>query len=197
MQQRSDASLMAAVQQGDRVAFAALVERHKDGLVSYLHGLCGQRERAEDLAQESFLRLYHRADRYVEQGKLRAYLYRLAGNLARSELRRERRQQLRRWLLLDREPAEPVPTPQCLVLQGERRDQLRAALATLPWRWRMPLVLACVEGLPYAEIAATLGCAEGTVKSRVSRGRVQLRRQLERQLLEEGDAGLTARPAAE
>ena len=93
-QEASDADLMAQVRAGDREAFADLVDRHKDAVVNYLTRLTGNRDRAEDLGQETFLRLYRSAAGYVEQGYLRAYLFRIATNLVRSEERRERRQRL-------------------------------------------------------------------------------------------------------
>ena len=89
----SDGELMTRVRNGDRIAFAGLVDRHKDALVNYLLRLTRSRERAEEHAQEAFLRLYQSASRYKEQGHLVAYLYRIATNLVRSEERRERRWQ--------------------------------------------------------------------------------------------------------
>src|SRR5690242_12439952 len=105
-----DAELMTCLRSGDREAFAQLVDRHKDAVVGYLARLTGSRDRAEDLAQETFLRLYRAAPGYVERGYLRAFLFRIATNLLRSEERRERRMRLLApFLLLDREedPAAP------------------------------------------------------------------------------------------
>ena len=90
-----DAELMTRVRSGDREAFAQLVDRHKDGLVNYLTGLTHSRDRAEELAQESFLRLYQHSARYREQGQFVPFLFRIATNLLRSEERRARR-----WRLL-------------------------------------------------------------------------------------------------
>jgi RNA polymerase sigma-70 factor (ECF subfamily) len=84
----SDAALMAATRDGDRDAFALLVDRYKERLVAYLGRLTGSPERAEDLAQEAFLRLWQSADRYAEQGRLQGLLYSIAVNLLRSEERR-------------------------------------------------------------------------------------------------------------
>src|ERR1700724_4363293 len=90
-QEASDADLMARVRAGDREAFTDLVERHKDAVVNSLTRLPGSRDRAEDLGQETFLRLFRSAAGYVEQGYLRAFLFRIATNLAHSEERRGRR----------------------------------------------------------------------------------------------------------
>ena len=177
-QEASDADLMARVRAGDREAFTDLVERHKDAVVNYLTRLTGSRDRAEDLGQETFLRLYRSAGGYVEQGYLRAYLFRIATNLVRSEERRERRQRLL-LPLLGGEPDRSEPSAHAGLLRQELQRLLNAAIARLPLRYRVPLVLHEIEGWSYADIAADLDCREGTIKSRIHRGRQALKRQLE------------------
>jgi RNA polymerase sigma-70 factor (ECF subfamily) len=178
-QEESDAELMAEVQSGDRDAFARVVDRHKDAVVHYLTRLTGDRDRAEDLAQETFLRLFRAADGYAEQGFLRAYLFRIATNLVRSEERREKRLRLLLPFLSSagRRHAEPA-APSGLLLQ-EMHRQVAVAVASLPLRFRVPLVLHEIEGWSYADIAQELSCREGTVKSRIHRGRQCLRQKLE------------------
>lgn len=171
----SDAELMAATRRGDRDAFARLVDRHKDALVGYLGRLTGCPERAQDLAQETFLRLYQRSERYEERGHLKALLYRIATNLVRSEQRRERRFRLLAPLL--GRPAAVADEGDGL-LAREARSQVGRALARLPLRYRVPLVLHEIEGWSYADVARQLGCREGTVKSRVHRGRRRLKEML-------------------
>jgi RNA polymerase sigma-70 factor (ECF subfamily) len=178
LEEPSDAELMVRVREGERQAFAELVDRHKDAVVSYLTRLSGDRDRAEDLGQEAFLRLFRAAGDYAEQGYLRAYLFRIATNLLRSEERRERR-----WRLLapflhpDRSHDEPSAASG--VLRREMHGQVTAAVAGLPLRYRVPLVLHEIEGWSYLDIAQELGCQEGTVKSRVHRGRKRLKEKLE------------------
>lgn len=173
-----DARLMARVQAGDVGAFEALVERHKDGLVNYLTRLTRCRDRAEEYAQEAFVRLYRHRDRYRERGQLAGYLYRIATNLVRSDERRAAR-----WRTLEglyRAGLEPAqPSPQRVVLGDEAGQRVAAALARLPLRYRAPLVLREIEGWSYAEIASALGCRPGTVKSRISRAKARLRPMLE------------------
>jgi RNA polymerase sigma-70 factor, ECF subfamily len=171
-----DAEQMARVRAGDRDAFADLVERHKDAVVNYLARLTGDRDRAEDLAQETFLRLFRSAGGYSEQGLLRAYLFRIATNLVRSEERRERRLRLLLPFLGTGGHAEPA-APSGLLRQEMHRE-LAAAVAQLPLRFRVPLVLHEIEGWAYADIARALGCREGTVKSRIHRGRQHLKERL-------------------
>ncbi|MES1242979.1 MAG: sigma-70 family RNA polymerase sigma factor [Acidobacteriota bacterium] len=171
-----DATQMARVRSGDRDAFADLVDRHKDAVVNYLTRLTGNRDRAEDLAQETFLRLFRSAGSYSEQGLLRGYLFRIATNLVRSEERREKRLRLLMPFLGRQEHAEPA-APSGL-LQREMHREVSAAVARLPLRYRVPLVLHEIEGWAYADIAQALGCREGTVKSRIHRGRQHLKERL-------------------
>lgn len=173
----SDAGLMERVRGGDRDAFAELVDRHKDAVVNYLTRLTGDRDRAEDLAQESFLRLWRSAGSYVEQGFLRAFLFRIATNLVRTEERREKRFRLLLPFLGRRDHDEPA-APSGLLLQELHRE-VAGAVAALPLRYRVPLVLHEIEGWSYTDIARELGCREGTVKSRIHRGRQRLRQKLE------------------
>jgi RNA polymerase sigma-70 factor (ECF subfamily) len=177
-QEASDAELMARVRTGDRDAFADLVDRHKDAVVNYLTRLSGSRDRAEDLGQETFLRLFRSAGGYVEQGYLRAYLFRIATNLVRSEERRDRRQRLL-LPLFGGEPDRSEPAAHTGLLRQEMQRVLTAAVARLPLRYRVPLVLHEIEGWSYADIAVELQCREGTIKSRIHRGRQSLKRQLE------------------
>jgi RNA polymerase sigma-70 factor (ECF subfamily) len=165
-QEASDAELMARVRTGDRDAFADLVDRHKDAVVNYLTRLSGSRDRAEDLGQETFLRLFRSAGGYVEQGYLRAYLF------------RDRRQRLL-LPLFGGEPDRSEPAAHTGLLRQEMQRVLTAAVARLPLRYRVPLVLHEIEGWSYADIAVELQCREGTIKSRIHRGRQSLKRQLE------------------
>lgn len=173
----TDAELMVRVQCGEREAFAALVDRHKSGLVNYLARLTGNRDRAEDLAQEAFVRLYRTSSEYREQGKLVPLLYRIATNLLRSEDRR-----VRRWKVvtafLPTASARPSPSPQSELLAGEVQRQVAQAVSALPLAYRVPLVLRDIEEWSYEEIAHATGCPEGTVKSRVSRARARLKEAL-------------------
>lgn len=177
----TDAELMARVRSGDRDAFGHVVDRYCDDLVAYLARLTGSRERAEDLAQEAFLRLFRAASRYRERGRLAAFLYRIATNLLRSEERRERRwRTLRPTLDADAEQSahQATPTAARRLLQGELRRRLAAAVANLPLALRAPLVLYEIEDWPQREIARALACREGTVKSRLHRARARLREEL-------------------
>lgn len=176
LQQASDADLIARVRSGQTSAFAEIVHRYKDGLVGYLIRLLGDRERAEDLAQEAFLRLYERSSSYEERGQLKAYLFRIATNQLRSEERRALRWDRIRYLL--RGSNGGAPNQERALLQDELRHELLKAIAALPLRFRTALVLREIEGWSYRNISETLDCSEGTVKSRIHRARDLLRRRL-------------------
>ena len=175
----TDSDLYQRTRSGDRSAFGELVERHKDGLVNYLTRLCGNLELAEDLAQESFLRLYERGNHYREQGKLQAYLFRIGTNLFRSQMRREQRWQRLGRLFFSSNGHHSEAVQQARILQDELGQQLSAALLELPMRYRTPLVLSFVEGWSHQQIADLMRCREGTVKSRIHRGRKLLQAELE------------------
>ena len=154
------------------------MDRHKHSLVNYLTALTRNRDRAEELAQETFVRLFRGASRYQERGRFQPYLFRVATNLVRSEERRHRR-----WIaveaLISQDGGRAVASPQSDLLRAEATERVKLALGELPMRLRAPLILREIEGWPYKDIAASLGCREGTVKSRINRGRAQLRRLLE------------------
>jgi len=170
----TDAMLMVRVQAGDLDAFGDLIARHKNGVVNYMTHMTRDRGVAEDLAQEAFLRLYQKSSYYKESGQLVPYLLRIATNLLRSQQRRAKR-----WRelvgLVNSNSRRCEPTPQKEALSNEATEQVGIALSQLPARYRAPLVLREIEGLSYREIATVLSCREGTVKSRINRGREHLR----------------------
>ncbi len=173
----TDAELMARVSGADHDAFAILVDRYKDSLVNYLSHLTGSRDRAEEHAQAAFVRLYESASRYREEGKLAPYLFRIATNLARTEAVRTSFRELillRLWRPAERSEQTPLGDLE----QRELQQQVSAALASLPVAYRAAVVLREIEGWSYQEIAAALRCSEGTVKSRIARGRDELRKRL-------------------
>lgn len=173
----TDDVLMQRVRDGDDDAFAEIVDRYKDPLVNYLTHLARSRERAEEIAQDAFVRLYDNASRYRQRDRLGPYLYRIATNLLVSAIRRERR-----WNLLV--PRLTAGTPRSAVapdrelLESEIQRLVSDALDGLPLKYRAPLVLFEIEEWTYDAIATALGVRIGTVKSRISRARELLRRQL-------------------
>jgi RNA polymerase sigma-70 factor (ECF subfamily) len=176
----TDSDLMERTRLGDHQAFAMIVDSHKHGLTNYLTRLLGSRPKAEDMAQETFLKLYLHADRYQSNGKLTGYIFRIATNLAISEHRKARRRSLFTTLFLSNADIGTTAeaSAQSSLLVSEAHQKLAEAIALLPFHYRAPILLHEIEGMPYEAISETLGCREGTVKSRISRGRKRLKKQL-------------------
>lgn len=172
----TDLQLTRAVRSGDDHAFEAIVDRLKDGLVNYLTHLCGDRDRAEEYAQDAFVRLYQSIHRNGQIENVSSYLFSIGTNLVRTDFRRA----LRWKLLFPRLSREDVvmESPQSLAMREEVQTKVTQALASLPLRYRAPLILREIEGWSYSDIAASIGCPEGTLKSRISRGREMLKRKL-------------------
>ena len=174
----TDGELLERSRNRDPEAFGRLVDRYKDPMVNYLARLTGCRDRAEDFAQEAFVRFYQGLDRYHEKGNLTAYLFRIATNLVVSEERRKKRWRLLKPFLFSTNGHHPGRGPQDDLLAGEEQKQVTRALADLDLTYRVPLVLREIEGRSYLDIAGVLGVSEGTVKSRLHRGRRLLKEKL-------------------
>ncbi len=178
----ADASPFIRSKALDSDAFAELINAHKHPLVNYLTRLTGSRDRAEDVAQETFVRFYTQFRKYREEGSLAAYLFRIATNLVRSEERRKHRWRLLNPLLATSSSVSngqsSPENPQHVALASEETRQVTLALSSLDIIYRAPLILREIEGLSYQEIAIALDCSEGTIKSRLHRGRQLLKQKL-------------------
>jgi len=174
---QGDGVLVQRVLEGDDDAFREIVDRYKHTLVNYLTHLTRSRERAEEIAQDAFVRLYRNASKYREQERLGPYLFRIATNLVVSAARRERRWSLLLPSLHASSRAAAV-LPDAGILADEIQRQVSAALARLPVKYRAPLILYEIEGWSYDAIGTALGLRGGTVKSRISRARQLMKRQL-------------------
>jgi RNA polymerase sigma-70 factor (ECF subfamily) len=165
---------MARFQAGDARAFEVLVSRHRTPVFSFLIRLVGERARAEDLLQETFLRVVRAATGWEERARFSTWLYGIARNLAIDESRRaafRRTEPLDRSApgddpLLARVPSEDPP-PDRAAEAALLRPRLEAALASLPAEQREVFLLREQAGLPFREIAAVTGTPENTVKSRM------------------------------
>lgn len=177
MERESDLELVRRCREGDDDAFAAIVDRYKDSLVNYLTQLARSRDRAEEIAQDSFVRLYRSIGRYRDQERVGPYLFRIATNLVVSQARREKRWSLLLPHLTASGPAHQA-APESIVLATEIQQKVQAALDRLPLKYRAPIVLFEIEEWSYEEIGAALELRSGTVKSRISRARALLRRHL-------------------
>ncbi len=166
---------MLRVRWGDRRAFEDLFRRYTPPLVNFLARMVPERDRAEELAQEVFLRIYRARDRYEPKARFSTWLFSIAHNLALNELSRSYRK--REGPLEDR-VAERMQDPQPGAeerLEGKRAaTAIEGALASLPERQRAALLLCVEQGLRYAEIAEVLGASRASVKSLIHRARESL-----------------------
>ncbi len=185
VQPATDHALLEGTLAGNEDAFAELVARYRNQITSYIYRMVNDYDTAVDLAQETFLRVYRAAGRYQTTHAFSTYIYRIATNLAISELRKRKRRRLvsLTGLLtspdgeesMDFQPADDQPLQDIALIDAEKRAVIKRAISTLPERYRAPLVLRDVEGKSYDEIAAILQTSEGTVKSRINRARNFLR----------------------
>jgi len=162
----------------DEAAFTAFVEERKDSLVNYLIHITRSRDRAEEIAQDAFVRFYRSGWLTRADEQLAPYLFRIGTNLAISQLRREKRWNRLLPFLTAREDRSAPPADREMI-SDEIQQQVSLALDQLPVKFRAPLVLYEIEEWSYEQIARALGCRLGTIKSRISRGRALMRGLLE------------------
>lgn len=175
-----DDELMASTAAGEEAAFRLLVDRWERDVLAFLVHMTGSRDDAEDLAQETFVRVFRQARSYRAEGRFRSWLLRIAGNLARS---RHRRRRLLKWLPLDLERHDVAATtpPADRHLEAEQTAAVvRAAIARLPERQRQALVLHRFQGLRYVEVADAMGTSLAGVESLIQRALAGLRTDLAR-----------------
>ena len=174
-QDMTDEELLAAYQQGDAGAFELLLRRHRAPLFTFLLRMLGDRERAEDLAQETFLRIVKGAQAWEQRARFQTWLFTIARNLCVDQSRRDR---FRRTGSLDEtgpdgEPpmVDSVPSRDIDPARGAESARLRPvlqeALLALPVEQREVFILREQAGVPFREIAELVGVNENTVKSRM------------------------------
>jgi RNA polymerase sigma-70 factor (ECF subfamily) len=180
-----EGSLAQRCAAGEEAAYAELVSEHQRMVVQLAMNLLGDRDEALDLSQEVFLRVFRTIHRFRGHSSLRTWIYRIAVNQARNRHRFWRRRHRADQVSLDAHVAAhgDVPCvrdagPDRVLAQKELAAQLQQALDRLPFDQRTAIVLREIDGLSYEEIAYSLGVAVGTVKSRLTRARHALRREL-------------------
>ncbi|HEY4101936.1 MAG TPA: RNA polymerase sigma factor [Gemmatimonadales bacterium] len=170
--EESDRDLMRELQGGKTIALEALFVRHHPRVHSFLARLTGDRDAADDLVQEVFLRILKYRSRFDPSRDFLAWLFRIARNTAATHFRRQK-------------PTSPEPddwaddNPSALdtLIVGEDRQQLDRALAALPFAHREVLLLRGMEGLSHRDLALALGCSEGAARVRVHRALRALKRE--------------------
>jgi RNA polymerase sigma-70 factor (ECF subfamily) len=183
----SDEDLMAEAAEGNERAFTELVGRYRSRVVNLVSRLLNDREASDDISQEVFVRVFLHRKNYRRGAKFSTWLFTIAANLAKNEIRRRKRR--RNWTSLDElqeqlhdsslQLMDPKGNRELEVDAKQIRGIVGAAITTLPERYRLALVLRDIEGLAYEEIAQVLRIPGGTVRSRINRARLMLKKKLE------------------
>ncbi len=175
-----DPELAAATLNGEARAFTVLADRYHARLLNFIHRMIGDRERSEDLVQETFVRVHKHLHRYDQNRKFSTWAYTIAGNLAKNELRNRSRnplvlfQTIKKNWDADHRPLEWEDhryRPDDLYRKRDLKDRVDEVVARLPEHHRVVFVLRELEGKSYEEISEITGVNLGTVKSRLNRAR--------------------------
>jgi RNA polymerase sigma-70 factor (ECF subfamily) len=187
---RTDVQLMLDVKAGDEQSFALLLHRYRTPLVNFLYRMVRNREQAEDLAQEVFIRVYRARADYVPSAKFTTWLFRIATNLALNSIRDTRHQRMEVSLdapvTVDSEEgderpldvAEKNPNIEEHLVQEAQREMIRHAIDKLPEKQRAAVLLHKYQDLDYGEISKILSCSESALKSLLFRAYETLRVEL-------------------
>ena len=189
---QADTQFIERLKRGDAGAFEKLVNERSGEIYGLLYRLTENGEEARDLTQETFLRAFQSIGHFRGDSDLRTWIYRIAINQARNRWRWWRRRRREATVSID-EPeygggrlglvatlkSTTAKDPEQHTLANERERVLQKALSSLRRVYRETVILRDIEGFAYEEIAATLNISVGTVKSRLARGRQELRRKLE------------------
>jgi len=187
---RTDVQLMLDVKAGDEQSFALLLHRYRSPLVNFLYRMVRNREQAEDLAQEVFLRVYRAREEYVPSAKFTTWLFRIATNLALNSVRDHRHEKLEisidAPITADTEDGdertldipEKHPNIEQHLVDEARKKMILHAINKLPEKQRAAVLLHKYQELDYGEIARILECSESALKSLLFRAYESLRVEL-------------------
>jgi len=175
-----DSDVVQAYLDGEARAFDELVSRYDGRLINFVYRTIGDRDRARDIVQETFVRVYRHLHRFDQTKKFSTWIYTIAGNLAKNELRNRSRnplvlfQTLKKNWDADHRPLQWEDVnykPDDLFRKRHLKEMVERAVQELPEHHRIVFVLRELEGKTYEEISEITGCNLGTVKSRLNRAR--------------------------
>ena len=181
----SDEVLIKKFQDGDISAYNQIVYRYKDRLLNFIYRFLNDLDRSEDLVQDTLLKLYTHKDSYREIAKFSTWLYTIAANLARTELRKLKRRKTFSVTELSYEDREFIISstdadPSDKDLSKNFEKNVQQALSELPDDFKTIIILRDIQELSYDEISKIVELPLGTVKSRINRGRVKLQQLLKK-----------------
>ncbi len=175
----TDEQLIKKFQDGDENAFTELVNRYKDKIINFIYRFMGDINISEDLTQETFLKFYIKKDSYKEIAKFSTWLYTIAGNLAKTELRKNKRRKTYSVSDLSRNDNEFVIKDLDSTYYDDHDNKeaqfLQESIIELDQEFRTIIILREIQELSYESISKILKLPLGTVKSRINRGKLKLR----------------------
>ncbi len=179
----TDEELIARFQEGDEQAYTELVNRYRGKLMTFVYRFVNDMEQAEDIIQDTMLKLYTHKHYYRNIAKFSTWIYTIAGNLAKTELRKRKNRKVTNISQMgpeDRDYELPSVAPETdEVVQSEYIEKkIQAAIQNLPLHFRTVTILRDIQELSYEEISKIVEVPLGTVKSRINRARLQLQKEL-------------------
>ncbi len=179
----SDEELIARFQDGDEQAYVELVNRYRNRLMTFVYRFVNDMEKAEDIVQDTLMKLYTHGHYYRNIAKFSTWIYTIAGNFAKTELRRKKRHKVTNLSQMgfdDREYQLPSVEPETgETAQGHFAEKkIQMAIQELPLHFRTVVILRDIQELSYEEISKIVDVPLGTVKSRINRARLQLQQSL-------------------
>ncbi|SVA97205.1 uncharacterized protein METZ01_LOCUS150059 [marine metagenome] len=175
--------MIKGFQAGDEGAYVELVNRYRDRLMSFVFQFVGDMEQAEDVVQDTMLKLYEKKHYYREIAKFSTWLYTIARNLANTELRKRKRRKTTLLSQMSRDEKDyDLPAVQPETGQEVQREfvekRTQAAIQQLPEHFKTVIILRDIQELSYEDISNIVEVPIGTVKSRINRARLQLQAEL-------------------
>ena len=178
----TDEELISRFQNGEEQAYIELVNRYRDRLMSFIYRFVNDQVAAEDIVQDTLVKLYTHKDYYRNIAKFSTWIYTIAGNLAKTELRKNKRRKVTNLSDMGSDDWEfEIPAKEDTAEEGHNEfdgEQINKAIQTLPDHFREVIILRDIQELSYEEVSNIVEVPLGTVKSRINRARLQLQEML-------------------
>ena len=181
--QYTDEELIASFQNGNEQAYIELVRRYRDRLMTFVFRFLGDMDLSEDIVQDTMVKVYTHKHYYKEIAKFSTWIYTIAGNFAKTELRKRKRRKVTLLSHMNTDDRKyEIPSTELKsedIVQGEYAERdIQKAILQLPLHFRTVVILRDIQELSYEEISKIVNVPLGTVKSRINRARLQLQQTL-------------------